>query len=306
MISLSGKGRLGAGEPLLSPRVERALAIAARVEDGLHSLHLFGAAGIASFGWATCRLLGVAAEPWLPLWFCAALLVYNFDRLRPDAADRLNIPRRTEAAFRWRRVSLALVLFSVAVLVWLPVLRRDWLSLAAIGLGTPLVLHYSLPLRGRRLKDVPYLKTFFAPTLVTVAVFALPLLREPATFSPLYAPLIAVWGWGLLLANMLLCDARDIPGDVHSGVTSLPSHIGLPSTRRLLWTLALACAGLATQMVLLGPRETRGVWFALAVFPTAYVSGLSLAILRPRSERFYERWVEGLLFLPALLVGLFL
>ena len=60
----------------------------------LHALSLYGAAGIAAFGWAVCRLLDWSVEPWILLWSCAALLIYNADRLRPDPADLVNIPQR--------------------------------------------------------------------------------------------------------------------------------------------------------------------------------------------------------------------
>jgi hypothetical protein len=41
-------------------------------------------------------------------------------------------------------------------------------------------------------------------------------------------------------------------------------------------------------------------WPWRAFLSTAYLAGLLLALRRPRTEAFYEWWVEGLLFLPAL------
>lgn len=286
-------------------RFERGLVLARQAEDFLHALHLFGASGIAAFGWAVCRLLGIDGSPWVPLWFCAGVLVYNVDRLRSDPADRLNLPNRSLAAGRFRRLSLVLAAAAGGSLFLLPIVERDWRSLALIVVGVPVVLNYSIPFRGRRLKDVPYLKSFFAPTLVLAAVFALPLVHEPLAFPVLATPLVATWAWGLLLANMLLCDVRDIPGDRRTGVVSLPSEIGLARTRKLVWALAAVTGGVATQLIFFGAKATRGAWIALAVFGTLYVAALGVAMLWPRSERFYERYVEGLLFLPALIVAFF-
>lgn len=287
-------------------RLQRGLVVARRTEDFLHALHLFGAAGIAAFGWAVCRLLGLVPDSWVPLWFCAGVLVYNVDRLRGDPADHFNLPRRATATQRLRRLSSILVIAAALTLLLLPVGRRDWATLALILLGVPVVLNYSIPFRGRRLKDVPYLKSFFAPTLVLVAVLGLPFIHAPWEFPLLTTPFVATWAWGLLVANMLLCDIRDIHGDRETGVVSLPSEIGLLRTRRLVWGLAAVTGGLAFGLMLLGPREARFAWFLLALAGSAYVSALALAVTWPRSERFYERWVEGLLFLPAIVVMYFL
>lgn len=284
-------------------RCQRGLAVARRVEDFLHALHLFGAMGIAAFGWAVCRVLGVNAEPWVSLWFCAGVLVYNVDRLRGDPADRLNLPRRAKATQQLRRLSFLVATGAAATLLLLPVWRRDWATLALILLGVPVVLNYSIPFRGRRLKDVPYLKSFFAPTLVLLAVLGLPLTHTPWEFPLLATPFVATWAWGLLVANMLLCDVRDIPGDRETGVISLPSEIGLLNTRRLVWGLAAVTGLLAIVQTILGPKEMRFTWLLLALGGTLYVSALALAVSWPRSERFYERWVEGLLFLPAVIVA---
>jgi 4-hydroxybenzoate polyprenyltransferase len=292
--------------PELALRIHRALVLAGQAEDFLHALHLFGAAGIAAFGWAICQLLGLPAEPWVPLWFCAGVLVYNVDRLRRDPADGFNLPQRARATRRLRRLSFLLTAASAVTLLAVPIWRRDWSTLALILLGVPVVLNYSIPFRGRRLKDVPYLKSFFAPTLVLLAVFGLPLVHTPWAFPLLATPLVATWAWGILVSNMLLCDVRDIDGDRRTGVISLPSEIGLPRTRRLVWALAAVTGGVATQLMLFGPTATRGAWLALGLGGTLYIAALGLAVSWPRSERFYERWVEGLLFVPAIIVAFFL
>ena len=83
----------------------------------LHALSFYVAAGITSFGWALCHFAGWDATPWLPLWFSAAVLVYNMDRLWADPADAWNLPQRTAASARLRVVSAVLTVCAALVLI---------------------------------------------------------------------------------------------------------------------------------------------------------------------------------------------
>ena len=88
-------------------------SIFAEIESALHALHIYGAAGLAAFGWAMGWLLETAARPWVPLWVCGGLLIDNADRLRRDPADAVNVPARTAASARYRtasRIALTLAL----------------------------------------------------------------------------------------------------------------------------------------------------------------------------------------------------
>lgn len=259
-------------------------------ESALHALHFYGAGGIAAFGWAVDRLLGTDPWPWMPLWFCAGLLVYNLDRLHLDSSDHENTPARARAIQELRRWSRLTAVLAALVLVGLPILRCDWLTVAAILGGGTLVLGYSFPPPGHRLKDVPLLKTFLPPGFVLAAVFGLPLLHEPDLFHPIWTPLLIVWSGALLFANMVLCDVRDLTGDERAGVLSVPRYLGPRRTEALLWTLA----GLLLIGAALKP--------AIGLGSAAAVAALIVAVRRPRPERFYERWVEGLLYLPAALL----
>ncbi len=272
------------------------------MEATVQTLHLYGAAGIVAFGWAMCRLLHCEARPWLPFWFCAALLMYNVDRLRRDPSDGLNIPKRAEAAQRLRPWSWLLVAISALTLVALPIARRDWLTLALSTGGAMVCLNYSLPVRGFRLKDVPLLKTFFAPSLVIAAVFGLPLFHGRAQATGL-SLLIALWAWGILFSNMVLCDLRDIPGDRKCGVVSVPSRLGYSRTYVLLYGLAGFTGALGALIALINRRYAM-LWFWLAGLNSAYVGGLIVAARKAQSERFYEWWVEGVLFVSAIVLAL--
>lgn len=266
----------------------------------LHTLHFYGAAAITAFGWAMCGLLGWDATPWMPLWFCGALLIYNADRLRSDPADAVNVPQRTAAVRRVRGWSALVAAAAGAVLLAVPVVRGDGVTLALVLGGGLVCVSYFLPLAGFRLKDVPVLKTFFAPTIVAAAIFALPWLREGAPASRTLLAITAVRAWGFLLFNMILCDLRDVEGDRRTGTRSLPALLGPARSRALLVGLIVAIEALSLAALTVAPAAHLGAWRWIAVGAPVYLGALVVAVRRPRPEAFYEWFVEGMLFLPAL------
>lgn len=271
---------------------------ARELEAWLQTLHLYGAAAIVAYGWGMCSLLGWRSGPWLPLWFCAALLIYNLDRIRLDPADALNTPGRAATSRRLRPVAIAVALGAGVGVILLPLLARDWITLALVIGGGIFCANYSAPLLGFRWKDVPLVKTFFAPTIVCASIFALPLLHGASLAEPLTVGLAVARAWLFLMFNMILCDLRDIDGDRALGIRSLPVVLGRRRTRALLFAiwLALAALGLALARTAQRPHA----WLTLTVTAALYLALLLVLTRQPRGERFYEWCVEGMLFLPAL------
>jgi 4-hydroxybenzoate polyprenyltransferase len=279
------------------------LAVLREMEMLLHTLSIYGALGITAFGWALGQLFNWEVRPWMPYWFCAALLVYNADRLRRDPADALNIPVRQAAATRLRLLSMIVLAASAVVLIVLPIMRHDWLTLVLVLGGALVSLNYSIPLFGFRFKDVPLLKTFFAPTIVTASVLGLPWLHldlHRAELVPL--ALASLRSWTFLMFNMILCDLRDRAGDEMCGIRSLPVVLGDKRTRRLLVGLLAGIEALSLGACMLASDAHRPAWAVMAVLGPLYLGGLLIAVRQPRSERFYEWVVEGMLFLPAVAV----
>jgi 4-hydroxybenzoate polyprenyltransferase len=255
----------------------------------VHALHIYGAVGIAVFGWSLGRWTGFASGRLLPLWLAGALVVYNLDRLKRDPSDEVNTPERVRWHGMLRRWSWLLTAAGAAVLVLWPLWIGNGALLLLTCLAVPLSLSYSFPLMGARLKDIPVLKTLFAPLVVLTAVLAPPILLQGlAVGAPLL--LAAGWSWALLMFNMLLCDLRDIDGDREAGTKSVPVLVGETGTRGLLWLLIAAGAACAV----------RHGWPILAGATVAALSPLALAARRRRNEAFYEWLAEGTLFLPAL------
>jgi 4-hydroxybenzoate polyprenyltransferase len=104
--------------------------------------------------------------------------------------------------------------------------------------------------------------------------------------------------------NMILCDLRDRAGDHACGIRSLPVVLGDKGTRRLLIALLGGIEVLALSAWMLASGARRTTWAIMCLLGPIYLGSLLLAVRRPRSERFYEWVVEGMLFLPAVAVCL--
>ncbi len=273
------------------------------VPASLQALSLYCAVGIVCFGWAMGRLLGFHIGYYAALWLFGALFVYNLDRIRHDPADAINTPRRAAAASRLRRVRLALAIAAGAALVLVPLVAADWVTLALAICGGVVCASYSAPFAGIRLKDVPTLKTFFAPVIVTAAIFVLPMLHGQIDAGAAHTACVIAWAACYLLFNMILCDQRDLLGDAATGTRSLPEAIGPLRTLGLQVALIAGSVVLALGAALTSDSEAALAWLALAVAAPMYLGALLLTLRKPRGEHFYEWWVEGMLFLPAIVVA---
>lgn len=83
-------------------------------------------------GWSVCVLLHQPPHPWIPLWFCAALLFYNVDHLRHDRADPINVPHRAALHIPLQPARRLLVAIAMGL--------RDCLGDSAAGVRTLPVL----------------------------------------------------------------------------------------------------------------------------------------------------------------------
>jgi 4-hydroxybenzoate polyprenyltransferase len=265
----------------------------------LQALSIYGALGIASFGWALSRLLHFEGVRYEPLWLFSALFIYNVDRLKADPADSINTPLRLKSTSGLRQMNRAVAALSAMGLVAAPLLERDWLMLLLTTAGSVFCINYSVPLLGFRFKDVPLLKTFFAPALVTGAFLIPPLLEQPLRASVACYALASLWTLCVTLFNMVLCDLRDIEGDATTGVRSLPVALGRRGTQAMLAGLLAAATTASLGVFLTCDSTTAMAWALISIFAPAYLGGLLFAARNPMPEAFYEWWVEGILLLPA-------
>ncbi|MGB8356923.1 MAG: UbiA family prenyltransferase [Chthoniobacteraceae bacterium] len=264
---------------------------------------IYGACGIVCFGWMLSSLLDFDCRPYAMLWFSSALFIYNLDRLKTDPADPINIPQRSRTAARYRKISAVVaVLAAVAILV-IPLLERDLLMSALTIGGCIFCVNYSIPLLGFRFKDIPLLKTFFAPTLVTAAFLIPPLLEQSHGHHIAYYIIAAAWTWSVLMFNMILCDLRDITGDTALGIKSLPVALG---HRRTLQTLVLQLfliTFLSVVKISMSAPRNVATWCGISLGVLIYLTMLLVVVRKSKvqPESFYEWWVEGILFVPAVI-----
>ena len=255
------------------------------------SLNFIPAIGIPAFGWTIWHLLGVSLHPLLPLlWFAGGLLVYNLDRAVADPADLTNIPGRVQrdAAFAdSRRVLMAA---SALLLFAGPLLLGAWQVAAVISAGTVACVGYSvrLPLLPVRIKDVPVVKTFFPVLAITVALMGTPLLLLPELPAGFGAA--TVWVLGILLANVIVCDLRDLHGD----------------RERRVVTLAVLCGGRGTAVALAAVfllTAAASVWqLHVALGTVGYLAAAAVCFPIARVRQwYYDCVVDGVLFVPLLL-----
>lgn len=255
------------------------------------ALNFIPAIGIPAFGWTVWRLLGVSLHPLLPLlWFAGGLLVYNLDRAVADPADLTNIPRRVQRDAAFADSRRALMAVAALLLFAGPLLLGAWQVAAVIFAGTVVCVGYSvrLPLLPVRIKDVPVVKTFFPPLAITVALMGTPLLLLPELPTGFGAA--TVWVLGILLANVIVCDLRDLPGDRESRVVTLAVLCGGPGT-----VAALAAVFLLTAAA--------SVWqLYVAVGTLCYLAAAAVCFPIARARQWYfDCVVDGVLFVPLLL-----
>jgi len=265
----------------------------------LQTLNIYGAIAIVSLGWALSCLLHFQCSAYLPLWFFAALFIYNLDRLHHEPADLINLPARSKHSSGLRGISRTLAILSAATLMAIPVMQRDWLMTLLTIIGALVCVNYSVPLFGFRFKDVPLLKTFFVPTLVTAAFLVPPLLQQPLNDDPLHHLFLSAWAWCVTFFNMILCDLRDIEGDARTGIRTLPVALGRRITFLILIALLLCSITLSVGVLLKSKPSTIVQWSYIAAIMPVYLGCLLAAARKPRPESFYEWWVDGILFVPA-------
>jgi 4-hydroxybenzoate polyprenyltransferase len=205
----------------------------------IYLLEIVGASAVTAFGWVVCRRLSV---PWIPsglLWFSGYLLVYNLDRLHPDPSDRINTPTRIAWSRRLRRYRIVLVGLSAGcILIWPLVTHRPWLISALLAAVLALQFYSrAMPGFGLRIKDLPYLKSFIAPTVIAGALVIWPTLEAGQPFSFDFY-LVLSWSFLMLTTNGLLFDYRDIKGDLGVGVRTVPALLGKEGSVALFRILA--------------------------------------------------------------------
>ena len=267
--------------------------------DALNVLGVYVAAGITAFGWGLCKLLELPCAKFLPIWFVGAVFTYNLDRLSSDTSDHLNLPRRTGKHRRLRRYSVVLAAFAGLLVLAIPLWQRDWLLLGLAVCAAAVCSSYSIRLLGFRIKSIGAVKTLFAPVVIVLTVCVVPWIWAHPKPHPLLLVPGITWAVCALLINALICDLRDEAGDRAAGRTTLPISLGTARTNTLLIVLLAASVFAGASRLALTRAHALG-WSLLLVMSSIYFLALIVSARRPQPEAFFNWWVEGMLFLPAI------
>jgi 4-hydroxybenzoate polyprenyltransferase len=219
----------------------------------VYLLEVVGGVAVTCLGWVSCYLTG---SPWLrsaPLWLGGYLLVYNLDRLHYDPADQVNTPTRFLYRDSLRSKRLFLIWLSAATLVvWPAITGRLWL-IPPIVLAIAALQFYSrpMPLVRKRLKDLPVLKTFIAPSLIAAVLVLWPAFELRRSLGAREI-LVFSWCFIILSVNSISFDLRDIRGDLRNGTRTVPVLLGANWSTVLLGALALLAVVMSPLLGLRG------------------------------------------------------
>jgi hypothetical protein len=233
-----------------SPR-PHALSTATRV--GFHS-------GVAS------ALFVTAFQPFLSLvvtgeirpratasMFLFVWLMYLADRLKTNPEDELDGDGNA-AAFARRHPRFMRHLFVGLLVAQLALVVTDPGLLVPLALGTLVSLLYlvRLPIVGRRLKEVSYLKCFYlaSAALALVALFTPGLM---AVTTPRTAGLLAAC-FSLYFLNFSLYDIKDLDADRRANIKTLAG--ALPATAFLRAQMAASLLTFAVVLWRLPPQSS--------------------------------------------------
>lgn len=273
---------------LVYPSIWVAAAIASLVPFVQHTLSL-------TFGWAPVLLI-----------FATALIPYNVDRIADSYFQEIPDPQ-AQSYFRrgWGWVILSLAIMATAGLLYRANQQVVMVSLAGL---VPFI--YGLPIfpwRGSdrwqwfRLKDVPATKAWIVASVITYAVIAVPLAyaKQPFTLSA------GITSFFLLIfigTNSHLFDIRDLQSDKKAGMQTLPGLVGITGNRRI-WVVL---NGLALAVVAWGWSQSLLVPDPAIALPCIAVNLIALCLVKPTTPRsVYSILIDGYLFLPGVIVGVF-
>lgn len=265
------------------------------------------AAAIASLVPFVQYTLGLTFD-WAPvlLIFATALIPYNVDRIADSYFQEIPDPQ-AQSYFRqgWGWMILSLAMVATVALLYGANQQVVMVSLAGL---IPSI--YGLPIfpwRGRdrwqwfRLKDVPATKAWIVTSVITYAVIAVSLAYAEQPFT-LSAGITGLFVLIFVGTNSHLFDIRDLQSDKQAGMQTLPGLVGITGNRWIWFVLN----GLALVVVAWGWSQSLRVPEPAIVLSCLAVNVIALCLVKPTTPRsIYSILIDGYLFLPGIIVGLF-
>jgi len=265
------------------------------------------AAGIASLSWFAEAMMGLPYD-WRPaaLILATALIPYNLDRIFDSFVQKIP-DERAQSYFRGNWGVWVLLIGTIASTILLLYLAPPAVRYVSIAIVVPVIYGspiFPIPREGKlrwyRLKDIPGSKAWIVCGTITYAIVALPLAYAETGFN-LQAALTAFFLLTFVGTNSHTFDIRDVESDREKGVMTLPLMLGVRGAKIFLtgWNVLMLAV------------MTWG-WLSnhLAFFPEVLVATalnfVYLGSVTPKTPRnIYNIFIDGLLFVPAALHGMF-
>lgn len=251
---------------------------------------------------ATTQLSESLPISWLllALVFSSTVAVYNLDRLLGGPLeDALARSGRHQWVSDHRNALWGLTtvagLTCAALLFFLdPVVLTGVLPLAVISAA------YMVPVRGKRLKNVPGMKTGFIAGVWALATAGLPLLIAGHGLFDALFEWVVLERFLFIFAITVPFEIRDVESDRESEIVSIVHVLGIRGSK------GIALALLAAFALAAGLRfSATEPWLAIAFGISALITGPLIARSTPeRNDYFYSVLMDGTMLLQAGLVAL--
>jgi 4-hydroxybenzoate polyprenyltransferase len=240
-------------------------------------------------------------RPYLVVVFFATFLVYNFHRWIGIKDDHEAGAGRSRWAIRNRFLVKSFIVSGAAGLCISALFLKGNIKLLLLPLFI-ITFAYSLPLlkghtSGKRLRDIPWMKTFVIAFVWTVVTVLLPAVREGVGFGRDIAFMLAE-RFLFILAITIPFDIRDIEDDRRKQVISLAVSLGEKRARLLSYSLV---AAFALTVGFHYKDGFTGIAFGLllSMAPVIYLVSRARA---GASEFLYLLWLDGTMILQFLII----
>jgi hypothetical protein len=175
---------------------------------------------------------------WLLTW-----QIYTLDRVIKQPEDKLTLRRSVEELVfmqkqaKWFKRLLVLTFVAMGVLF---LFRPYALIGVAIGIGGGLMYSLRIPLAGKRIKQIPLIKSVYVPAILVAYCFITPWVF-PQTAMHWVVVALMVLAFGI---NVSLFDLRDADRDKSAGIVTVANFFGKRGLLIGIWPVTVGITAL--------------------------------------------------------------
>ena len=261
-------------------------------------VHLLLAAVAMSWAWQPWHGVGFPLTRLVPVWLCG-FGIYQLNRVFDQVEDAINAPDEYLEAVRNESVLVAMSTVSFVLAIGLSLAQGNPVATGVLAAGIVLGVAYSRPTTvsggsSVRLKQLPLVKNLVPSTVWPILTIVYPILLSglDPSMPDLVASVLATSA-GVFVTEVAW-DIRDIEGDRHAGVSTIPVRFGVDAAAGACFTAAALVAvslGVASRLDVIGPR-----WMGPAV---ALVGFGALVVVRRNELAGNRTWSHVLVFCAA-------